>query len=362
MLKSMPTSFAPAADAVDAAVAAPATRPQSVPAGAFAPRGAAAWRSAPAPEGRWMVGEEAIMGTSIRVEFWLDGARDPQAGEAAIAAVLAEMHRIDAAMSPFKPESELSRINRDAAQGPVRVGDELFALLSRALEFSASTDGAFDITFAAVGSLYDYRTGVLPTAAQLEAARAAIGWHHLVLDRTAQTVRFGKPGMRIDLGGFAKGYAVDNGATLLRQRGIRHAIVTAGGDSRIVGDRRGRPWTIGIRDPRRAGEVVALLPLEDVALSTSGDYERFFESGGVRFHHVIDPRTGRSPDHVRSVSVLARDGLTSEALSKCVFVLGVQAGLRFVERIPGADAVVVDSDGGLHFTTGLLDDGLRRAQ
>lgn len=312
--------------------------------------------------GRWMVGEEAIMGTAIRVEFWLDGSREPGAGDAAIGAVMGEMHRIDAAMSPFKPESELSRINRDAARAPVRVSDEMFALLGRALQFSALTDGAFDITFAAVGSLYDYRHGVQPSQAQLDAARAAIGWRHLVLDPAAQTVRFGKPGMRIDLGGFAKGYAVDNGARLLQQRGIGHAIVTAGGDSRIVGDRRGRPWTIGVRDPRRAGAVVAVLPLEDVALSTSGDYERFFESGGLRFHHVIDPRTGKSPDHVRSVSVLAPDGLTSEALSKCVFVLGVERGLDFVERIPGADSVVVDSAGALHFTTGLLDDGLRAAQ
>jgi thiamine biosynthesis lipoprotein len=359
MLKSMSAVLSAAAPSVATVPAQPAGR-----AGAFAVRSgapAAAWAHA-SDSGRWVVGDEAIMGTAIRVEFWLDASHDARAGDAAVAAVMAEMHRIDAAMSPFKPASELSRINRDAAHQPVRVGDEMFALLARALEFSRATDGAFDITFAAAGGLYDYRLGIAPGAAELAAARAAIGWRHLVLDRDAQTVRFAKPGMRIDLGGFAKGHAVDNGAAILRRMGIRHAIVTAGGDSRIVGDRRGRPWTIGIRDPRRPGEVVALLPLEDVALSTSGDYERYFEADGVRHHHVIDPRTGKSPDHVHSVSIVAPDGLTSEALSKCVFVLGVERGLQYVESIPGADGVVVDSAGRLHFTTGLLDDGLRSAQ
>src|SRR5699024_6228162 len=128
-------------------------------------------------------------------------------------------------------------------------------------EFSALSAGAFDITYAAVGHLYDYRERVRPSEAALAAARAAVGWRHLVLDSQARAVRFTRPGMRIDLGGFAKGHAVDNATAILRRRGIAHAMVSAGGDSRVIGDRRGRPWTIGIRDPRRRGEVVAMLPL-----------------------------------------------------------------------------------------------------
>jgi thiamine biosynthesis lipoprotein len=138
---------------------------------------------------------------------------------------------------------------------------------------------------------------------------------------------------------------------------VRHAVVAAGGDSRLLGDRCGRPWMIGVRDPRRAGEVVATLPLEDCAVSTSGDYERFFEADGERHHHLIDPRTGRSPTGVRSVTVIAPDGLLSEALSKTVFVAGVERGLRFVEAMPGVDAVIVDAAGRLHFSSGLLDGG-----
>jgi thiamine biosynthesis lipoprotein len=304
--------------------------------------------------GTWYRGEQAIMGTAITVELW---SAERAAAEAAIAAVMAEMHRIDQAMSPHKPDSELSRINRLAGEGPVPLSAEMAALLARALEFSRLSDGAFDISYAAVGHLYDYRQGIYPGDAALARARAAVGYQHLALDRAAGTLRFGRPGMRIDLGGFAKGHAVDNATAILRRLGIAHAMVAAGGDSRLLGDRRGRLWSIAIRDPRRPGEVVAVLPLEDTAISTSGDYERYFEQDGRRHHHVIDPATGRSPAGVRSVTILAADGLTAEAWSKTVFVLGAEKGLRLLETQPGIDAVVVDAAGNLHYTTGLLAGG-----
>lgn len=309
-------------------------------------------RSRAALPGEWLVRDEAVMGTAIRVELWSD---ERAGGEAAIDAVMAEMHRIDRAMSPCKPGSELSRLNRDAAAGPVPVSAEMLALIERSLHWSALSDGAFDITYASVGHLYDYREGVCPDDAALERARAGIGWRHLVLDARARTVRYAHPATRIDLGGFAKGHAVDRAAEILSRRGVRHALVSAGGDSRVIGDRRGRPWTIAIRDPRRAGEVVAVLPLEDTAISTSGDYERFFERDGVRHHHVIDPKTGRSPASVHSVTILGADGLTTEALSKCLFVMGLEKGMRLVESQQGVDAVVVDAAGRLHCSSGLLD-------
>ena len=299
------------------------------------------------------------MGTSIRVELWCD---ERTRGEAAMAAVIEEMHRIDRAMSPFKPESELSRINRDAASRPVHISDEMFGLLARSIEFSGLSAGAFDITYAGAGHLYDYRLRIKPSDEMLLRARAAVGWKHLVLDPAAQTVRFAREGVRIDLGGFAKGHAVDNATAILRRLGIAHAFVSAGGDSRVIGDRRGRPWTVGVRDPRRPGEVVALLPLEDVAISTSGDYERYFDSDGVRCHHVIDPKTGKSPSTVRSVTILAADGLTTEALSKSVFVLGLEQGMRLVQSQEGVDAVVVDAAGVLHYSTGLLAAGPQTRQ
>jgi len=304
-----------------------------------------------ARRGAWLKREESIMGTAIAVELW---AEEQAGGEAAITAVMDEMRRIDRTMSPHKEDSELSIINRDAGRRPVPVSAEMARLIVRAAEFSELSGGAFDITYAAVGHLYDYRNRIRPSDAELAAARAAVGWRHLVLDSHAGTVRFTRPGMRIDLGGFAKGHAVDNAAAILRRRGIAHGMVSAGGDSRVIGDRRGRPWTIGVRDPRRPGQVAAVLPLEDVSISTSGDYERYFDAEGSRFHHLIDPATGKSPRGIQSVTVLADDGLTSEALSKIVFVLGVERGMALVESQSGVDAVVVDAAGALHFSSGLL--------
>lgn len=304
--------------------------------------------------GGWFARDEAIMGTAIHVELWSEDERDAQC---AITAVMDEMHRIDHTMSPHKPESELSRINRDAAREAVPLSAEMYRLIERALEFSRFSDGAFDISFASVGNLYDYRAGTAPSAEALARGLAAIGWQHLILDAKTRSLRFGREGMRIDLGGFAKGHAVDNAVAILAELGVRHAIVSAGGDSRVLGDRRGRPWSVAIRDPRREGGVVAVLPLEDTAISTSGDYERYFERDGVRCHHLIDPRSGRSPDALRSVTILAPDGLTAEGLSKTVFVLGAQRGLELIESLDGVDAVVVDARGALHYSSGLLSGG-----
>ena len=303
---------------------------------------------AAAPAG-WIQRDDVAMGTAIHVELWADDAR---ASEAAVQAVFDEMHRIDRAWSPHQPASELSRINRDAARRAVPLSEEGFALIERALAFSALTDGAFDISYAAVGRLYNYREGRRPDPATLATARALVGWRGLELDRRARTLRFAREGMCIDLGGFAKGHAVDKAAALLQRRGVRHAFVAAGGDSRVIGDRRGRPWGLAIRDPRGAGHV-AVLPLEDTAVSTSGDYERCFIDAGERVHHLIDPATGASAAAARSVTVLGPDGLSCEALSKALFVRGPGAGLALLARVPGVDAVIVDAEGALHVSPGL---------
>lgn len=315
-----------------------------------APAGLPPAVAAASAHGQWFTRDEAIMGTAIHVELWSD---DASAARQAIDAVMAEMHRIDRLMSPYKDDSELSRINRDAARAAVPISAEMFDLIERSLHFSRLSDGAFDITYAAVGHLYDYRNGVAPDAAALERARRQVGWQHLLLDKGARTIRFAREGVRIDLGGFAKGHVVDNSVRILRQRGIAHAVVAAGGDSHVMGDRCGRPWSIAIRDPRDRQRVVAVLPLRDTSISTSGDYERFFERDGVRHHHLIDPKTGTSPAALHSVTILAADGLTSEALSKCVFVMGLASGMRLIESQPGVDAVVVDAAGTLHFSAGL---------
>jgi thiamine biosynthesis lipoprotein len=298
----------------------------------------------------WHAREEAVMGTRIAVEVWHD---DPATAAAAIDAVIAEMHRIDALMSVYKPESQLSAVNRDAAARPVKVDPELARLVARSLEFSEMSAGAFDITYASVGYLYDYRARQHPSDAQIQAALPAINWKHVVVDLQASTIRFARPGVRIDLGGIAKGHAVDSGIAILKSRGIENGTVTAGGDSRILGDRRGRPWIVGIRHPDDRERVIARIPLEDAAISTSGDYERYFDEDGVRYHHIIDPKTGKSPSGVRSVTVIAPTSTLAEGLTKSVFILGPGRGLPLVEARPDCDAVVVTADGKVLYSKGL---------
>jgi len=298
----------------------------------------------------WLSREEAIMGTRCAVELW---SEDRAAGEAAIEAVLAEMRRIDAAMSTYKPDSEVSRVNATAGKGPVAVSLELFALIQTAEGYSKLSQGVFDITYASVGYLYDYRAHVRPDDAAIDAALPSIDYRQLQLDPLKHTIAFGKPGMRIDLGGIGKGYAVDRGIAILQQRGIAHALVNAGGDTRVIGDRLGKPWVIGIRHPDRRDEVVLRIPLEDAAFSTSGDYERYFDEGGVRYDHIIDPKTGRSPHGVRSVTVIASTATRTDGLTKSVFIMGAEDGIAFINGLTDADAIVISDDGQVSYSMGL---------
>jgi thiamine biosynthesis lipoprotein len=311
----------------------------------------------PTAQAGWFQREAAIMGTRVAVELW---AENPAEGEGAIEAVLAEMRRVDALMSHYKPESQLSGVNRDAARAPVRVDPELAELIERALRLSDLTGGAFDITYASVGYLYDYRAHVRPGPRELESGLEAVNWRYVTVDAVASTVRFAREGVRIDLGGIAKGYAVDRAIGILQSRGIVHASVTAGGDSRITGDRFGRPWMIGIRHPDDAGRVIVRMPIVDEAVSTSGDYERFFDEDGERYHHIIDPKTGRSAGEVRSVTVIGPDATTTDGLSTSVFVLGPERGLALVERIADVDAVIVRRDGKVLYSSGLAAPGAGR--
>jgi thiamine biosynthesis lipoprotein len=293
---------------------------------------------------------DGIMGTRITVEVWSD---QPAAGEKAIDAVMDEMRHIDSDMSTYKPDSEVSRVNALAARGPVKISKELFDLLTTALEYSRITNGAFDITYASVGFMYDFRAHHHPDEQQIAAALPAVNYRHVLLDPKTTTVRFSQPGVRIDLGGIAKGYSVDRGIEILQRAGIKHAYVSAGGDSRIIGDRFGKPWIVGIRHPDRKDEVILRLPLVDTAISTSGDYEHYFDENGVRYHHIIDPRTGHSASMVRSATVIAATATRTDGLSKTAFVLGAEAAIKIYEKLGDVEAVMVKPDGKVVYTKGL---------
>jgi FAD:protein FMN transferase len=304
-----------------------------------------------AAQAKWLSRQvDGIMGTRIYVELWAD---DDAKGEAAIDAVMDEMRHIDESMSTYKPTSELSKVNAQAAQQAVPISPELFKLLETALEYSRITEGAFDITYASVGYMYDFRERKRPTEDQIKAALPAISYRHVILDATAQTVHFSQPGVRIDLGGIAKGYSVDRGIEILRALGYTHALVNAGGDSRVIGDRFGRPWVVGIRHPDHPDQVITRIPLIDAAFSTSGDYERFFDENGVRYHHIIDPHTGHSASKVRSATVIAPTATRTDGLSKTAFVLGPEEALRIYNQLDDVDAVLVTPTGKILYSKGL---------
>ena len=299
------------------------------------------------------------MGTEVSVYLWSD---DPEAGRLALEEVFSEAARIDRLMSTYKDESEISKINREAAQAPVVAGDELFRLIQRSLDISVLTRGAFDITYDSVGQHYDFRERRRPDAATVEAERPFIDYQLVTLDRAARTVSFGQEGVRINLGGIAKGYVVERGVDMLRNAGVRHAIVTAGGDSRLLGDRRGRPWMIGIRDPREDGEVAISIPLADEAVSTSGDYERYFEEEGIRYHHIIKPSTGEPATGVHSATVFGPDAVLTDALSTAVFVLGVDRGLTLIGTLPDYESIVIDAAGRVYYSDGLEPPGAQSGE
>ena len=299
----------------------------------------------------WVGDAIDLMGTRVSVELWAD---DEARGQELVADVMREYHRIDDAMSTYKPASEISRVNDHAAEAPMVISDELFGLVERSLELSAMSGGAFDITYDSVGYLYDFRARQRPTDRQIEERISAVDYRHVVLDRARRTIFFEASGVRINLGGIAKGYVVERAAAMLRARGVEHALLNAGGDTRVIGDRRGQPWIVGIRHPRVADEVVTRLPLVDEAISTSGDYERYFEENGHRYHHIINPATGRPTEGILTVTVIGPDGTMTDGLDTAIFVLGVEKGLELIEAYPDYETIIVDAAGKVSYSKGLM--------
>lgn len=305
-----------------------------------------------ASKAEWIYKTDAIMGTEISVYLWHD---DKLMGEQAAAAVMQEMRRIDQWLSPWIETSELYRVNQQAAKAPVVITKPFADLIARSIYYGELSAGAFDITFASIGFRYDYRAKVQPTEADRERLLPAINYKLLKLDRDNSTLFFGHPDIRIDLGGIAKGYAVDRAVEVLQQFGVAQATVSAGGDSRLLGDKRGRPWVVGVKNPRKEDAMALKLPLDNTAMSTSGDYERFFidEATGERIHHIINPQTGKTSHGVASVTILGAQGFDTDPLSTTVFVLGVERGLALIEQLAGFEAIIIDARGKLHFSSGL---------
>lgn len=286
------------------------------------------------------------------------------AGESAAAdgeVVFAVFREVDARMSEWKQSSPLSEVNRRAGGEAVPVPEDLRQVLRRAKEIAEQTGGAFDPTWAALWGLWDFRAGDprVPSPAEVEERAGRVDWRKLEIDDEAGTVRLAAPGMLLGLGAIAKGYALDRAAEALRERGVKSFLLVAGGQVYAGGERRtatgSRPWRVGIRDPRGPAEdFFAWLDLADASASTSGDYESFFEVEGVRYHHVLDPRTGwPAKSGLTSVTVVSPDATLADALSTAFLVSGPDVALELAAELEDVEVVLVDEAGEWRATPGV---------
>ena len=250
-----------------------------------------------------------------------------------------EVDRIDRLMSHYKANSPLSRINREAAQHPVAVEPELFDFIVDAMRYHRDSGGAFDITVGPLMKAWGFFQGEgrVPSETELAAARRHVGGAHVLLNPVSKTIAFDEPGVELDLGGIAKGYAVDRVVGLLRRRQIAAALISAGG-STIYG--LGAPpgadgWEVTLQDPIDPRKTAFTIELKDRALSVAGSSEKAFEAGGVRYSHIMDPRTGRPVQGVLSVAVLASSGTAGDALDTAFFVLGPERSRPYLNRLHG---------------------------
>jgi thiamine biosynthesis lipoprotein len=294
---------------------------------------------------------EPIMGTDVTITVV---ARSEKEGEASIDAGMAELRRLDAMMSLYKDTSEITRVNRAAGKNPVKVSPEMIEVVERAVEVSRLTGGVFDVTVGPLVVLWQMRLkeGKVPTDQEIARVRPLVNYNNIIIDKKASTLFLKKPGMIMDLGGI-KGYMTDRAADAVRKQGIQDGIIAVAGDIRVMGKRDdGSLWRIGVQHPREPDKVLAVLDLSNKYISTSGDYERYKIIQKKRYHHIIDPRTGRPSQGVISVTLIGDRGSLIDPLAKAPFILGPTEGLKIVSKA-GAEAIIVDDQGKIYMTDGV---------
>jgi thiamine biosynthesis lipoprotein len=282
-------------------------------------------------------------------------ARSESVAQAAATAGFAEIRRLEELLSTWIPTSELSRVNAAAGVKPVHVSPETLTVVQRAVQAAEMTDGAFNIAIGPAVDAWRVTEGQrIPTEYELEALRPLVDLMAVHADVREQTIYLEKRGMRIDVGGIGKGYAADQAVDALRKAGAVAGVVALSGDIKTFGRLPGgKMFPVGIQHPRQDGAVLAWIDLQDEAISTAGDYERFFEREGVRYHHILDPRTLQPARGCQSVTVIAREGVWADGLDTGIFVMGPERGMELVEQLPDVEAIIVDQDGYLLVSSGL---------
>jgi len=293
-------------------------------------------------------GHRPVMGTLARV---VAVAADSDTAKRCIEAAFAQIHKVDELMSTYKSDSQISQVNREGFERAVKVSESTFEVLQSSVEFSKLTAGAFDVTVGALSELWRSAgdANSAPPDNELTAARSKVGYEKLILDANETSVRFAIDGMKLDLGGVAKGYAIDRAVEAMQKAGAIGAMVDIGGDIRCFGKPpRGKSkWLIGLQDPSDTkddigtGRTLLVLKLTDAAIATSGDYRRFAVIEGKKYSHIVDTKTGRSSSGLSSVTIITDNAIDADALATAVSVMGAEKGLALIETIPQTEAILI---------------------
>jgi thiamine biosynthesis lipoprotein len=289
-----------------------------------------------------------VMGTEVTFSAY---SADPDAAEHAFAAAYDEIRRVEKLMTdwerPGEPESDIVKINKAAGKKAVKVSPETIEVIEKSLEMSRRSEGAFDITFAAMHGLWKFDEDMdksIPSPEEIEKRRKLINWRDVLVNVKSGTVKLRRVGMRMGLGGIAKGYAVDRCSAVLRTAGLKNFMVQAGGDLYVAGRKGSANWMVGVRDPRGGPrDIIGRMPIEDHAFSTAGDYERGFVLNGRRYHHIIDPKTGYPATASREVTIFAPNAFLADALDDSVFILGPKKGMELIDSYPDCATLIVDA-------------------
>lgn len=296
---------------------------------------------------------EFLMSTVVETIIYTTNVK---AGEQALTNASFAAVSLEAILDRHRADSEITAINNLAGKEPVSVSADTFKNISLALEVSLLSSGAFDLTVAPLLELWGFGTGntVVPSEQDLAKVLPLVDYRRVRLAEDGMQVFLENEGMKLDLGGIAKGFIVDRAVEVLQAAGVSSGTVDAGGDIRAIGSKPdGSPWRIGIRHPRERRELVAIVDIRNQAIVTSGDYERFFTAEGQRYHHLLDPQTGMPARGVTSVTIMAPDAFTADAYSTAVFVMGLERGMALVESLPGVEAIIITEDAQVHLSSGL---------
>lgn len=305
--------------------------------------------------------EKFLMDTLIQIKVYCE---DSEKGRQALEKAFAAFERIHDTTDRFQKNGQTAaandvvKINENAGVKPVTVSADTIKMIERSNHFAGLTGGAFDITIGPVMDLWGFGKGEqhVPADAEINRVLSLVDYRKVKVDPESMTAFLTKPGMSMDLGGVAKGYATDEAVNALREMGIQHAIINAGGNVYALGDKPdGSPWRVGVQDPRGDKDIIAVLYLKDKAAVTSGDYQRYFEEGGVRYHHIVNPSTGKQAGDVMQTTVVTDSAADADILSTTVFVLGAQDGMSFMRGLPAAGAIFVGADRQVSHTENLSD-------